>query len=62
MSIRELAQSADDVIIVTSSLTKDLNGKQELLRSGALRALCSVIDASLLQSIERYMKQAIVDK
>ena len=60
--IRELATLADDVIIVTSSLMKDLTGKQELLRSGALRALCTVIDPSMIQSIERYMKQAIVDK
>ena len=26
------------------------------------RALCSITDATMLQSIERYMKQAIVDK
>ena len=62
IAIRELAHLSDDVIIVTSSLTKDLTGKQEVLRAGALRALCTVIDPSMLQSIERYMKQAIVDK
>ena len=53
---------ADDVIIVTSSLTKDMTGKEDLFRAAAIRALCSITDASMLQAIERYMRQAIVDK
>lgn len=33
-----------------------------LFRASAIRALCSITDSTMLQAIERYMKQAIVDK
>ena len=60
--IKELSPSSEEVIIVTSSLMKDMNAKIDLYRSNALRVLCHIIDATLLQQIERYVKQAIVDK
>ncbi|CAH0712927.1 unnamed protein product, partial [Brenthis ino] len=62
LCIKELSQIAQDVIIVTSSLTKDMTGKEDLYRAAAIRALCSITDSTMLQAIERYMKQAIVDK
>ncbi|XP_056633800.1 coatomer subunit gamma [Diorhabda sublineata] len=62
LGIKELSSIADDVIIVTSSLTKDMTGKEDMYRAAAIRALCSITDATMLQAIERYMKQAIVDK
>lgn len=62
LGIKELSSIADDVIIVTSSLTKDMTGKEDLYRAAAIRALCSITDATMLQAIERYMKQAIVDR
>lgn len=62
LGIKELSSLADDVIIVTSSLTKDMTGKEDMYRAAAIRALCSITDATMLQAIERYMKQAIVDK
>lgn len=62
LSIKELAKIAEDVIIVTSSLTKDMTGKEDQYRAAAIRALCTITDSSMLQAIERYMKQAIVDK
>lgn len=62
LCIKEMANIANDVIIVTSSLTKDMTGKEDLYRGPAIRALCKITDSSMLQSIERYMKQAIVDK
>ena len=39
-----------------------MNGKIDAFRPGAVRALCSITDPSTLMSIERYLKQAIVDK
>ncbi|KAJ8047390.1 Coatomer subunit gamma-2 [Holothuria leucospilota] len=60
--IKEMADIADDVIIVTSSLTKDMTGKEDLYRAAAIRALCKITDSTMLQAIERFMKQAIVDK
>lgn len=62
LTIKELSTLAQDVIIVTSSLTKDMTGKEDLYRAAAIRALCSITDSSMVQAIERYMKQAIVDK
>ncbi|UYV63358.1 COPG1 [Cordylochernes scorpioides] len=62
LGIKELSTVAEDVIIVTSSLTKDMTGKEDQYRGAAIRALCKITDASMLQAIERYMKQAIVDK
>jgi len=44
LAIKEMSQIADDVIIVTSSLTKDMTGKEEQYRASAIRALCSIID------------------
>ncbi|XP_025106281.1 coatomer subunit gamma-2-like [Pomacea canaliculata] len=62
LGIKEMSKIAQDVIIVTSSLMKDMTGKEEQFRGPAIRALCSITDTSMLQSIERHMKQAIVDK
>jgi coatomer protein complex subunit gamma len=45
MVIKELADLADDVIIVTSSLTRDINSKWEpVYRANAIRALCRITD------------------
>ncbi|KAG8440076.1 hypothetical protein GDO86_006028 [Hymenochirus boettgeri] len=62
LTIKEMANISEDVIIVTSSLTKDMTGKEDVYRGPAIRALCRITDATMLQAIERYMKQAIVDK
>ena len=45
--IKELSKHADDVLMVTSSLMKDMQPKSELTyRANAIRALCSVTDVS----------------
>ncbi|GFY89689.1 coatomer gamma-2 subunit, putative [Actinidia rufa] len=57
-----LSPSADEVIIVTSSLMKDMNSKTDMYRANAIRVLCRITDdGTLLTQIERYLKQAIVD-
>ncbi|XP_003384949.1 PREDICTED: coatomer subunit gamma-2-like [Amphimedon queenslandica] len=62
VSVKEMAKIANDVIIVTSSLTKDMTGKEDQYRGSAIRALCVITDNTMVQAIERYMKQAIVDR
>jgi coatomer protein complex subunit gamma len=47
LGIKELSAIAEDVIIVTSSLTKDMTGKEDLYRAAAIRALCSITDVSI---------------
>ena len=53
---------SDDVIIVMSSLTKDMNSKSELYKANAIRVLTGITDTAMLGQVERYLKQAIVDK
>jgi coatomer subunit gamma len=71
LAIKELSKIAQDVMMVTSSLTKDMNAKSDLIyryrsfiysRPNAIRALCKITDASMMQGIERFIKQSIVDK
>lgn len=58
----DILRSAMKVIIVTSSLMKDMNSKTDMYRANAIRVLCRITDGTLLTQIERYLKQAIVDK
>lgn len=51
LGIKELSGIAEDVIIVTSSLTKDMTGKEDLYRAAAIRALCSITDVSIRSCI-----------
>ncbi|KAJ6264068.1 hypothetical protein Dda_0209 [Drechslerella dactyloides] len=61
--IKELASTAEDVIMVTSSIMKDTAvGSDVVYRPNAIRALCRIIDATNVQAIERLIKTAIVDK
>jgi len=63
--MKELNPSAEEVIIVTATLTKDMNSKQDLYRANAIRVLSKIIsqtDPSMLSAIERHLKQALVDK
>ncbi|CBK24517.2 uncharacterized protein [Blastocystis hominis] len=62
--IKEIAEktSAEEVIIIVSTLLKDLNSDNELFRANSLRVLSRILDASLLSQTERYIKQAIVHK
>ena len=46
LGIKELSHIAEDVIIVTSSLTKDMTGKEDHYRGAAIRALCTITDVS----------------
>lgn len=49
LGIKELATIAADVIIVTSSLTKDMTGKEDTYRAPAIRALTAITDVKLLE-------------
>uniref|UniRef100_A0A060T9K5 Coatomer subunit gamma n=1 Tax=Blastobotrys adeninivorans TaxID=409370 RepID=A0A060T9K5_BLAAD len=63
LAIKELSTVANDVIMVTSSIMKDIQGSNEnIYKPNAIRALVRIIDASIVQGIERLMKTAIVDK
>ena len=46
LAIKEMANISEDVIIVTSSLTKDMTGKEDMYRASAIRTLCKITDVS----------------
>ena len=51
--IKELANTAEDVIMVTSSIMKDTAvGSDVLYRANAIRALCRIIDVGIYFYIE----------
>lgn len=60
--IREMSPGSDEVIIVTSSLMKDMTSNNPLFQANAIRVLSSIIDSSLLQQIERFFKSSVVSK
>ncbi|KAI9506836.1 coatomer subunit gamma [Coemansia spiralis] len=63
LTIKELSTVSEDVIMVTSSLMKDMQPKSEITyRANAIRALCKIVDPSMLPGIERLLKAAIVEK
>lgn len=63
LAIKELAPHAQDVIMVTASIMKDMQPNTEVVyRPNAIRALMRVIDPSMVQGLERYLKSAIVDR
>jgi len=61
MAIKELASQPEEVIIVTSCLMKDMNGKVDVYRANAIRVLARIIDASMMGTVERFLTQALVD-
>lgn len=45
LAIKELATTAEDVIMVTSSIMKDMQPNSEVIyRPNSIRALCRIID------------------
>lgn len=63
LAIKELATTAEDVIMVTHSIMKDMQPNSEVIyRPNAIRALCRIIDPSMAQGVERFFKAAIVDR
>lgn len=61
--LKELANTAEDIIMSTSIIMKDMTvGSEVVYKANSVRALCRIIDATTVQSIERMIKTAIVDK
>jgi hypothetical protein len=53
--IKELAHSAEDIIMVTSTIMKDTGGGTDAIyRPNAIRALCRIIDVSEHRRIMEY--------
>ena len=58
---REGSKNPHNPVNVNYEWPKDMTGREDRFRASAIRSLCAIItDPYMLQSIERYMKQAIV--
>lgn len=64
IGIKALSHKAENVYVVTSSLITDVNSSKDdpAVRALALRTLCQISDASSFTSIERLLRQCIVDR
>lgn len=60
--LKELTKQAEDTILAFAMLIKDVNSDMEMNRANAIRVISGIMDATMLSQMERYLKQAIVDK
>ncbi|KAG5514027.1 hypothetical protein PMAC_000649 [Pneumocystis sp. 'macacae'] len=61
--IKELARTAEIVIMITSSVIKDTTTNPDAIyRPNAIRSLCRIVDATTVPTVERGIKAAIIDK
>mmetsp|Transcript_116325 Transcript_116325/g.329047 ORF Transcript_116325/g.329047 Transcript_116325/m.329047 type:complete len:929 (+) Transcript_116325:105-2891(+) len=60
--IKDLDPNESEVFIITSSLIKDMNSKNDCFRANSIRVLSRILDAAMVAQIDRYLKTAIVDK
>eukprot|EP00759_Apiculatamorpha_spiralis_P021755 PhF_6_TR26327/c0_g1_i1/m.37857/K17267/COPG; coatomer subunit gamma len=62
VAIKELSSMAPQAFVASNTLVKDINSSNDMYRANAIRALRKITDSSMLGPIERYLKQAAVDK
>eukprot|EP01125_Pyxidicula_operculata_P013280 TRINITY_DN4391_c0_g1_i1.p2 TRINITY_DN4391_c0_g1~~TRINITY_DN4391_c0_g1_i1.p2 ORF type:complete len:805 (-),score=190.65 TRINITY_DN4391_c0_g1_i1:2803-5217(-) len=60
--LKELSTKAGDTIIAFATLIRDVNSDVEMHRANAIRVISGIMDSTMLSQMERYLKQAIVDK
>jgi len=60
LAIKELSATAEDVIMVTSSIMKDMQSNSEVIyRPNAIRALCKIIDVCAFLPTSRVASHAV---
>ncbi|PAV90853.1 hypothetical protein WR25_04862 [Diploscapter pachys] len=62
LAIKEMSSFISSISIVTNSLIKSMMEQSDFCSASAIRAVCSIVDASTLKSIEQHMKKAIRDE
>ncbi|PAV72449.1 hypothetical protein WR25_02636 [Diploscapter pachys] len=60
--IKEMSSFISNISIVTNSLIKSMMEQSDFCSASAIQAVCSIVDASTLKSIEQHMKNAIKDE
>lgn len=59
--LKDMSEGASSVFMVTNSLSKDMQSKNDCYRANAIR-VSSILDTGTVAQIERYLKAAVVDK
>lgn len=62
LAIKKLCAISDDVLMVTSSIMKDIQNGDIVYKPNAIRTLARVLDSSTVQATERLFKNCIVDR
>ncbi|KAG7660747.1 SEC21 [[Candida] subhashii] len=62
LTIKELSATSDDILMVTSSIMKDIQGNDAVYKPNAIRTLSKVLDPTTVTAAERLFKTSIVDK
>lgn len=60
--IKSLDLPPDESLIVISCLNRDMTSNNDVFRSNSIRVLGRLMDISMMGSIDRFLKMAIVDK
>lgn len=62
LTIKELSATSDDIMMLTASIMKDVQGGDSIYKPNAIRTLSKVLDSTTVSSSERLFRNAIVDK
>ncbi len=61
LAIKELCSMSDDILMITASIMKDIQGREPVFKPNAVRTLSRVLDGSTIHAAERAMRNCIVD-
>ncbi|OBA19953.1 Coatomer, gamma subunit [Metschnikowia bicuspidata var. bicuspidata NRRL YB-4993] len=62
LTIKELAASSQDILMVTSSIMKDIQSGDLIYKPNAIRTLSKVLDPTTVSASERLFRNCLVDK
>lgn len=62
LTIKELASTSQDIMMLTSSIMKDIQSGDLVYKPNAIRTLAKILDPTTVSSSERLIKNCLVDK
>lgn len=62
LTIKELSATSQDILMVTSSIMKDIQSGSLIYKPNAIRTLSKVLDPTTVSASERLFKNCLVDK
>lgn len=62
LTIKELSSTSQDILMVTSSIMKDIQSGDLIYKPNAIRTLAKVLDPTTVSASERLFKNCLVDK